>query len=89
MVKKFFGARGGSADQQAASQNGEQAVAVVPVATTDDNGRPTVEWATLGMVPVAQCVPASPTFKPYEGQLSPVTAETVARLLGSKTQQTG
>jgi hypothetical protein len=34
-------------------------------------------------MPVAQCVPASPTFSPYGGELSPVTAATVARLLGT------
>lgn len=49
------------------------------------SGAPPCGWASLGKVPVAQCVPASPTFSMYEGQLSPVTAETVARLTGSSS----
>jgi hypothetical protein len=86
VLGKFFGAKRGSADEQAAGQqNGQETAAVVaPVATTTQDGQPAIEWATLGRVPVAQCVPASPTFAPYEGQLSPVTAETVARLLGTQ-----
>ena len=47
------------------------------------SGAPPCGWASLGNVPVPQCVPASPTFSPYQGQLSPVTAATVARLLGT------
>ncbi len=50
-------------------------------------GVPPYGWATLGNVPVAQAVPAAPTFRPYDGQLSPVTAATVARLLGQSQSQ--
>jgi hypothetical protein len=50
-------------------------------------GAPACGWASLGNVPVAQCVPASPTFSPYGGQLSPVTAATVARLLGTPSPE--
>ena len=52
-------------------------------AQSTPSGAPACGWASLGNVPVAQCVPASPTFAPYEGQLSPTTAATVARLLGT------
>jgi hypothetical protein len=86
VLGKIFGGKRDSADRQAAPQNEPQTAEVVtPVATTTESGAPTVEWATLGKVPVAQCVPASPTFAPYEGKLSPVSAETVARL--TKQQQ--
>jgi hypothetical protein len=95
VLGKFLGAKRSSADEQAAGQNGTQtagengaetATVVAPVATTTQDGTPAMEWASLGRVPVAQCVPASPTFSPYEGQLSPVTAATVARLLGTKQE---
>jgi hypothetical protein len=77
VLGKIFGGRGDSADRQSEQQS---AAVVTPVETTTESGEPTIEWATLGRVPVAQCVPAAPTFEPYDGQLSPVSAETVARL---------
>ena len=97
----IFGRKGDSADKQAKRQQAkpqeakpqeakpqqpQQAAAVMtPVATTQVRTA-TGEWATLGLVPVAQCVPASPTFSQYNGQLSPVTAETVARLMATRQE---
>jgi hypothetical protein len=57
-----------------------------PNAQNAPSDAPPCGWASLGNVPVAQCVPASPTFSPYEGQLSPVTTATVARLLGTPSK---
>lgn len=50
-------------------------------------GPPPCGWASLGRVPVAQAVPAAPTFATYNGQLSPVSAATVARLLGNQQEK--
>lgn len=87
MLGKLFGAKEGSADKQdAGKQETPQstepaAVVVTPVATTTEEGVPAVGWATLGVVPVPQCVPAAPgQFIAVPTALSEVTAATVARL---------
>jgi hypothetical protein len=75
-----------------ATENAEQvavqevAASVTPVATTTPAGTPAVGWATLGVVPMPQCVPAAPgQFIAAPGALSEVSAATVARLLGTTT----
>jgi len=66
VLGKFFRAKEDSADEQDADkqetpQSTEPAaVVVMPVATTTEEGVPAVGWATLGVVPVPQCVPAAP-----------------------------
>lgn len=47
-------------------------------------GPPPGGWATLGRVMVPNAVPAAPgQHITHDGQLSPVSAATVARLLGT------